>query len=829
MLISKAPITVLVLLSLLCWATGTPLAAISEPPVAQEGLLDLSGWDFADGHVRLSGEFEFYWLEHYGPQDFASGYTPRPDAYLTVPAAWNCTETINPIFPPDGYATYRLTVFLRDSVSGLALKFTDMASAYKVFVNGKEALAVGKAGKTKATTEPRYSPQVLDLEPLPSKVEIIVHVSNFHQAFAGIREPIELGRQSDLHDLRERKVVFDLVLVGCILVMGIYQVGFFMLRRRDRFSLYFTFFCILVALRTLTTAEVYLLSLFPALPWEALMKIVYLSFYLAVPTFSMLLYYLFPEESNLFVLKSIGTIGIATALFVVLTPARVYSETVIAYQIYTILCLCYGLYVLLLGIVRKREGAVLFLVGFLALFAAIVNDILFFNKLIATGYVLHLGFMFFMFTQAFILYYRFAQAFRTVAVQKEELALTSEKYRTELAERKRTQKRNTQLRERLEEAARMETLGRLASTVAHDLNNILSCAVTYPDYLLNRRETSDGMRTPLQTIRDSGLRASAVVQDLLLLSGRGMGDAQPLNLNQMIEAYLKSTEYHELQAAHPNIVIESMLDAWLGNIKGSQIHLARVVMNLMCNAAEAQPDGGRILISTNKVRIDAVMHAYEDVPPGEYAVLQVDDSGLGIADENLRKIFQPFYTRKVMGRGGTGLGMVVVWGTVHDHKGFIDVKSMVGVGTTVSLYFPTTTEEIPAPAYKRPLDSYRGHNETIFVVDDRKEQREIASKVLTDLGYQVKTFSSGEEAVDDLSAGQVDLVMLDMMMENGIDGLETYRRILQRQPHTKAIVSSGLSETEEVKLVRELGAGAYLQKPYTLEEIGLAVRTELDK
>jgi CheY-like chemotaxis protein len=182
-----------------------------------------------------------------------------------------------------------------------------------------------------------------------------------------------------------------------------------------------------------------------------------------------------------------------------------------------------------------------------------------------------------------------------------------------------------------------------------------------------------------------------------------------------------------------------------------------------------------------------------------------------------------------MGRSGTGLGMAVVWGTVKDHNGYIDVQSTEGKGTTFSLYFPVTRKEVAKDKALVSIDDYMGKGESILVVDDVKEQREIATKILKKLDYSVSTVSSGEEAVDYLKDNSADLLILDMIMDPGIDGYETYKRIIELRPGQKALIVSGFSETKRVKKAQRLGAGAYVKKPFLLQKIGLAVRDELDK
>jgi PAS domain S-box-containing protein len=385
------------------------------------------------------------------------------------------------------------------------------------------------------------------------------------------------------------------------------------------------------------------------------------------------------------------------------------------------------------------------------------------------------------------------------------------------------------LESQLQRARRMEAIGTLAGGVAHDLNNILSGIVSYPDLILTDLPQDSPLRRPILTIKKSGERAAAIVQDLLTLARRGVAGVDVINLNHIINNFLESPECEVLKEHHTGVEINSDLDGNLLNIVGSPVHLLKTIMNLVSNAAEAMPHDGRIWISTRNEYIDKPIRGYDDVKEGDYAVLKVSDTGVGIASENMERIFDPFYTKKVMAGSGTGLGLAVVWGTVKDHRGYIDVQSKEGAGTTFTLYFPITREQIVGRPEALPQEAYMGRGESILVVDDVEEQREIATRILRKLGYSVTSVASGEKAVDYLKNTAVDLVVLDMIMDPGIDGLETYKRILELHPAQKAIIASGFSETERVKEAQRLGAGAYIKKPYTLEKIGIAVKEELER
>jgi PAS domain S-box-containing protein len=385
------------------------------------------------------------------------------------------------------------------------------------------------------------------------------------------------------------------------------------------------------------------------------------------------------------------------------------------------------------------------------------------------------------------------------------------------------------LEEQLQRAQKMEALGTLAGGVAHDLNNILSGIVSYPELLLMDLSQESPLWGPLNTIKKSGENAVAIVQDLLTLARRGVSTLELLNLNQIVKKCLDSPEIHSLLRLHPTVHMSTDFQPDLLNIYGSSIHIFKSLSNLIANAVEAMPDGGRLEIATSHRYADRVVSGFDTVKAGEYVVLSIVDSGIGIPESDQTRIFEPFYSKKVMGRSGSGLGMAVVWGTVKDHNGFIDLQSEEGHGTRFELYFPATRDESKKRQDREALTDYEGNGEFILVVDDMPVQCEIATGILERLGYRTKSLASGEEAVKFLQQHTADLVILDMIMDPGIDGYETYRQIKSIRPGQKAIIASGYSETQQVKKAQSLGAGSYIKKPYTLTAIGRIVKEELQR
>ncbi|MEO6775311.1 MAG: response regulator [Kofleriaceae bacterium] len=415
-----------------------------------------------------------------------------------------------------------------------------------------------------------------------------------------------------------------------------------------------------------------------------------------------------------------------------------------------------------------------------------------------------------------------------VAARTSELTSANAQLQREMAERHRAEQDRLQLEQKLKQAEKLETIGKLAAGVAHDLNNLLVGLVTAPEVLLMDLPESDPMHRDLVDIRDSGQRAAAIVSDLLALSRQGTPERAVVKLNGVIEAYVRSPECRVLKANHPKVELEVALEGSLLNVLGSRVQLSKVVMNLLHNAFEANLVGGSVKLATCNRYLDGPKDGFEPIPEGEYVVLKVSDTGTGIAKEDLSRIFEPFFTKKKLGRSGTGLGMTLIGSAVKEHRGFLDLSTAEGEGTTFELYFPATREEVMAAEPPARLEDCRG-TERVLIVDDVFEQRRVATNMLRKLGYDVHAVDSGEAALSHLQTSSADILVLDMIMEPGIDGCETYRRILTQCPGQRAIIATGFSSSERVEEALRLGAGEYIQKPYTLERLARALRRELTK
>ncbi len=377
------------------------------------------------------------------------------------------------------------------------------------------------------------------------------------------------------------------------------------------------------------------------------------------------------------------------------------------------------------------------------------------------------------------------------------------------------------IQEIIARAQRLETAGTVAGQVAHDFNNLLAPLIAYPEFIKREIDPDNPAIKYIDDIETASRKIAEINQQLLTLGRRGHYNLEPLNLNQIVRQAVM-----QIYPVPDSLKIELDLAGDIANIKGGGSQVFRAISNLITNAREAMNDSGILTIKTENYYVDQLEGRFGMVPRGEYVRLTVSDTGPGIPQHIMQRIFDPFFTTKVADRRrGSGLGLSVVDAVVNDHGGFIDLHSDDGRGATFYIYFPITREQIEVDDSEIVL----GGSEKILVVDDDETQRTVLQKMLTHIGYQVKLVESGERAVECSKTENFDLLLLDMVMPDGIDGTETYRRILEFNPGQKAIIISGFAGSERVAEAMKLGAGAFIKKPLYIKDIARAIRKEIDR
>jgi PAS domain S-box-containing protein len=380
---------------------------------------------------------------------------------------------------------------------------------------------------------------------------------------------------------------------------------------------------------------------------------------------------------------------------------------------------------------------------------------------------------------------------------------------------------NIRLQELESRAQRLETAGTIAGQVAHDFNNLLAPLMAYPDFIRESLPADHPALVYLDDIERSAEQIAEINQQLLSLGRRGHYNQKALNLNEIVDQAVK-----DLPLLPDSITLVTDLDPKLMSILGGGAQIHRVVVNLLSNAVDATQSIGQVAVKTENCYVDGLLGSFGRVPMGEYVKMTIADTGHGISSDFVSRILDPFFTTKTSDKArGSGLGLSVVDAVIKDHGGYLDLETAEGKGTSIYVYWPVARDAVEDCD---PVET-TGGTETVLVIDDDEMQRSVSTNLLTRLGYQTTSVDSGEKAVEYLQEHPHDLLILDMVMAQGIDGTETFRRILAFNPDQRAVIVSGFSESVGVQEVQALGAGAFVKKPLTRQTLAEAVRTELDR
>ncbi len=392
--------------------------------------------------------------------------------------------------------------------------------------------------------------------------------------------------------------------------------------------------------------------------------------------------------------------------------------------------------------------------------------------------------------------------------------------------RKQSEAEKEKLQVLLLQAQKMESVGTLAGGVAHDFNNLLHAMRGNIELLAKNASLDSQGRTRLQTVTRSMDRAAQLIQQLLLFSRKSGSRRERIDMNQEVEDVARM-----LERTIPRMVaLELRLDPSVWPLFADPVQIEQVLLNLASNAVDAMPDGGTLMMETKNVVLDkAFIMSHPGSTAGLHVLLTVADTGCGMDRDVLEHIFDPFFTTKDVGKG-TGLGLASVYGIVKAHGGHIQCYSEPGKGTTFRIYLPAVEQGDVAQVERMPEPSLRGGDETILVVDDEPEVRELTREALELLGYSVKMAIKGEQALDIYRerGKAIDLVLLDLNMP-GMGGHKCLQELLQIDPSVKVIIASGYSANGHGKDALASGSKGFIGKPYQLKELAAMVREVLDE
>ncbi|MEJ2041178.1 MAG: ATP-binding protein, partial [Desulfosarcinaceae bacterium] len=397
---------------------------------------------------------------------------------------------------------------------------------------------------------------------------------------------------------------------------------------------------------------------------------------------------------------------------------------------------------------------------------------------------------------------------------------------TDITDRKHEEAEKKYLQQQFHQTQKLESVGRLAGGVAHDLNNLLSPILGYSEMLIDEAPPGGPWVAPLKEILKAGFRARDLVRQLLAFSRKQALDFTSVDLN----ALLKDFENLLRRTIREDIVIQMNLASALPSIKGDMGQLEQVVMNLAVNAQDAMPEGGRLTIETTSLFLDEAYAAeHRGSKPGPYVMLLVSDTGHGMDLRTRELIFEPFFTTKEV-NAGTGLGLATVYGIIKQHGGNIWVYSEPEMGTTFRIYLPVSDEVFGQEEPSLPAVSDLSGSETIFLVEDNEQVRDLALAILQHAGYTVLSASGGKEALERLShySGPLHLLLTDVIMP-GINGRQLFSRAADLFPGLKVLYMSGYT-AEVIAHHGIMDEGIdFIQKPFSVQALVAKVREVLDR
>lgn len=633
-------------------------------PKVVKGVLDLSRWNFDKTPlIALDGEWEF----SAGLVPPTSRLPEVPTDYIQVPDSWNKFIIQNRPHGGEGTGTYRLKILFARPISNLALQIGDVSTAFRLYVNGNLVHENGKVGSTKAEMLPSYKHPIILLPEGKTELDLLLQVSNFYHITGGIRKSAFLGTSLEVFEAKKWEASLGWVVFGSTFLMGIYHLILFALRRVDKSAIWFGLFCIDVSLRGFFTGSVFVYETFPDVYWVLIHKLDLLTTVIALPLFSEFLRYVFPLEFHKYSDKAFLAIGVIFSAIVVVFPSTIYMNLIRGFQVLLVISIVYFLFIMILALLRRREGSLLFSFGALILFFTTLNDILNQALLIKTSYIANWGLLAFLFSQTVMLSLRFSNAFVRLEELQKSLETKVEERTRELAEAKAAAENANSLKDTF------------ISLVSHDLRSPIATVIGVLQLIKNDYERLDD-QSILEWINRAEQTSTQSLEMIATLLDLNRLRSGTFHLeNSVVYVYPEVERVVSKlwsQAKSKNIRIDNGIpdDA---KMNVDRTLLAEIFINLLSNAIKFSREGDSIHIEFF-ARKDAVE-------------FKVQDTGVGIPKEMISNLFSPEVKSTRLGtknETGTGLGLPLVYSIIQAYSGEIQVESEVHKGTCFRFTIP---------------------------------------------------------------------------------------------------------------------------------------------
>jgi len=671
-------------------------------PIARDGILDLRDWDLAScGVMSLTGDWEFYWNKLLEPSQLTSARREMT-GYTGVPASWNGYVVDGRKLSGDGYATYVLTILTKGNGAKLALRMPPASTAYRLYLNGRERAANGKVGTSARDMMPQYMPLVVSFDDDAPEIRLVVQVSNFVHRRGGLWEAPEIGTEPAVRVKTSRLMVFNLASIGSLITMGFYHACLYVLRRKEKSTVYFAHVCFLFGVRAFLVGEIVLTKIWPSFPWGVALKLEYLTSAGILPLALLFCKEMYPQETSMLVARGSEALCAVFFLTVIVVPTRLSSQLMIPYQVVSVALCGYIMHVLVVASLRRREGAIWLASSALFFILTLINDMLYFNEVLKTGSLSPFGLVVVCFAQAYVLSARFSGAMISVEQLSNQLtALNQHLSDLNRSHEQRVEDRTAALLEsnrRLEminrEIERMEqSRNRLLTNIAHDLRTPVTLIQGYVEAILDGVIDEPGERAKylgLIGTKASGL--STLIEDLFELtqleSRKATFNMRRVQIDEMVsDLYLKYETDIVTAGVNPALLRPRWEHPYSDKgpwVMADPERVDRVFANLIYNAVKFTPNGGRITVRYAPGPTEGAKGRLADV------VIAIADTGPGIPAEDLPNVFDRFYKapRSRTQAPGSGLGLSIAKEIVELHGGRIWVESEPDKGSTFYFTLP---------------------------------------------------------------------------------------------------------------------------------------------